>query len=354
MGSFNIDTIAKCVGNSFIEKHQDSLVYQWLKKPCLILSHDPKRLNPDSMYYLSCWTLDLIKPYKRFDDCRLVNEIQCIPHYVANLLAPQNYDGNIEACWEDRMFVLHALSILVESIDYDEYQTLAHYIENGIKEVVPEKVWNNDLSTDSIQARIRRELTGKSAIYTRSMKIYYEEEFARPKEKNLISTIMHYLVSPERFSEQIEKAAMPTPHEDGTQAALQARVEALEKALEEKDKEIAALREEKEQAEQADKQCPVCIAPTKKGKVVAVLTAMYYAHYFHSTSLRDKNKCVAYILKHAFGFESKDVSQSISGMKNKETALDRIKEELRKTIESQLEDALTELEHIQNIERELR
>ncbi len=354
MGSFNIDTIAKCVGNSFIEKHQDSLVYQWLMKPCLILSHDPKRLNPDSMYYLSCWTLDLIKPYKRFDDCRLINEVQCIPHYVANLLAPQNYDGNIEACWEDRMFVLHALSILVESIDYDEYQTLAHYIENGIKEIVPEGVWNKDLSTDPIQARIRRELTQGSAIYTRSEEIYYEEELAKPKEDNLLSTLLRYMVSPERFSEQIEKAAATTTSEDGTQAALQARVEALEKALEEKDKEIAALREENEKTQKADAICPIQIEGRKKQNVTAVITAMYYAHYFGSTDLRDKNECVKYVLLHGFGYKTESVSQMISGMNDKEHALDRIKEELRKTIESQLEDALTELEHIQNIERELR
>lgn len=354
MGSFNIDTIAKCVGNSFIEKHQDSLVYQWLKKPCLILSHDPQRLNPDSMYYMSCWVLDLIKQFKKYDDCRLVNEIQCIPHYVANLLTPQNYDGDLEVCGEDRMFVLLALSTLVGLSDDDDTQALAYYIENGIKEVVPEKVWNNDLSTDSIQARIRRELTGKSAIYTRSMKIYYEEEFARPKEKNLISTIMHYLVSPERYSEQIEKAAMPTPHEDGTQAALQARVKELEKALEEKDKEIAALREENEKNQKAEIVCPIQIEGRKKQNVTAVITAMYYAHYFGSTDLRDKNECVKYVLLHGFGYKTESVSQMISGMNDKKHALDRIKEELRKTIESQLEDALTELEHIQNIERELR
>lgn len=354
MESFNIDMIAKCVGNRFIEEHRNSLVYQWLKKPCLILSHDPQRLNPDSMYYLCCWVLDLIKQFKRPDDCRLVNEIQCIPHYVADLLTPQNYGGDPKACRQDRIFVLLALSILVDLTDYDDYQTLAYCITKGIQDIMPEKVWNGDLSMDEERAWINRELTRNSPIYTRSVKIYYEEEYAKPKEDNLTSTILRYLVSPEQYSEKIEEAAATTLSEDCTQAALQARVKELEKAIEEKEAEIAALRKEIEQNPKAETECPIQIEKGKKKNVTAVITAMYYAHYFGSTDLHDKNECVKYVLLHGFGYKTESVSQMISGINDKKNALNRIKEDLRKTIESQLEDALKELEYIQNIERELR
>ena len=328
-----LDALRKSIENNVMEDYKENIVYQWLRKPCMAYSQDKYRLTPDGLFYMSFGLLDLLKQYNRYDDCRLQNEIQCIPYDIEEIIDMRNYGGDRNKCFNDRMFVLLALSKLLQMLDSEDTDKLSSYLNDGIEEIVDAHFLSDDIYPTGKRARMTKALTTDSPIFAQSSKIMCKEDFGEAKEEHLIDYIERYMLSDRRISAEIATLLhtnkdkgneKENPYREGlisekkviaSQKAeaerLEARVKELEGLLEEKERELKAMRE-------GNGGSMIRIANRKNSSLELLLCGLYYADYF----VNDKgvkigrDETIREILKYGFHCESgrvsKDISQYIS------------------------------------------
>ena len=239
---------------------------------------------------------------------------------------------------------------------------LAKYLLNDTNHIIPK-----DISTQWYKERgndITAALTQDSPIYKRSSAIIASTDCCEIDELNLIDYIQGYMVSPQKISEEIatHKENCPTKDCPTTQIIvqktennkeieqLQARIKTLEESLQQKDEEIAVLREEIETFSNKPTEGSIQIESKCKTKVAAILSAMFYAHYFHGEGgISDRNEVLTHILKYGFNYPTKSISQLLCPYVHIGGNLEDLKDDLQKTIELQLNDALKDLYYIQKV-----
>lgn len=284
------DALRKSIENNVMEDYRDNIVYQWLRKPCMAYIQDKHRLTPEGLFYMSFWLLDLLKQYKRYDDCRLQNDIQCIPYDIEEIIDMRNYNGDRDKCFNDRMFVLLALSKLLHMLDSEDTDKLSDYLSDGIEEIVDVHFLSDDIFPTGRRARMTKSLTTDSPIFAQSSRIMRKEDFCEAKEDHLIDYIERYMVSDRRISAEIatllhtrkdKSNEKENPYRDGMRSEktniashkaeaerLEKRVKELEGRLEEKERELAEMREGVPSAESGT---PIRIAKGKKSSLELLL-----------------------------------------------------------------------------------
>lgn len=377
MKDFNIDIIRNAVEKSFIqEEYHENIVYQWLKRPYLLFHKEQITTSQESLFYICFQLLDQMKQYEYLDDCQLQNEIQCIPFYVEHLLDENLYpELYIEYhCTLDRLLVLITLHTLLRLLGDPQADKLAQYLLSDMNYTMPHDFISKNAKVYlALQKTIQNALTDQSPIYKHSIDMMQNPDYCQTNKMHLIEFIRTYFDSDRLISNEIAAhLAKKSPTEDALilpahdyqaeneqlqkqiadlQTALQKKDEeiaALKEALIEKDKKILALREE-QQAYSLPTDTYIEIESRCKSKVTAILTAMYYAHYFHRVNLTDKDQMVTHILKYGFHYPTKSSSQLVSTYIRNGGDIATIKEELRSGIKLQLEDALKDLTDLQKV-----
>lgn len=362
---FGMDVLSKGVQKSFIQQgYKENIVFQWLKRPCLMYCRDSKVLSQENLFYICFQLLDTLKQCDDLTDCQVQSEMQCIPYEVERIFDQSKYAGNTYQCMSDRLLVILTLYRLLCMIDcmLDEPQVgvLAKYLLNDTNHIIPK-----DISTQWYKERgndITAALTQDSPIYKRSSAIIASTDCCEIDELNLIDYIQGYMVSPQKISEEIatHKENCPTKDCPTTQTTvhtqesnkeleqLRAQIKTLEESLQQKDEEIAVLREEIETFSNKPTEGYIQIESKCKTKVAAILSAMFYAHYFHGVGdISDRNEVVTHILKYGFNYPTKSVSQLLWQYTYNRGNIENLKDELRSIIEMQLEDTLKDLVQIQ-------
>lgn len=365
MKDFNLDIIKNAIQKNLIQQdYKENIVFRWLKRPCLMYCRDSKVLSQENLFYICFLFLDTLKQCNDLTDCQVQSEMQCIPYEVERIFDQSKYAGNTYQCMSDRLLVILTLYRLLCMIDYmlDEPQVgvLTKYLLNDTNHIIPKGIstqWYKERGNDITAA-----LTQDSPIYKRSSAIIASTDCCEIDELNLIDYIQGYMVSPQKISEEIatHKENSPTKDCPTTQIIvpktennkeieqLQARIKTLEESLQKKDEEIAVLREEIETFSNKPTEGYIQIESKCKTKVAAILSAMFYAHYFHGVGdISDRNEVVTHILKYGFNYPTKSVSQLLWQYTYNKGNIENLKDELRSIIEMQLEDTLKDLVQIQ-------
>lgn len=361
---FSMDVLSKGVQKSFIQQgYKENIVFQWLKRPCLMYCRDSKVLSQENLFYICFQLLDTLKQCDDLTDCQVQSEMQCIPYEVERIFDQSRYAGNTYQCMSDRLLVILTLYRLLCMIDclMDQLQVgvLAKYLLNDTNHIIPKGVstqWYKERGNGIIAA-----LTQDSPIYKRSSAII-SADYCEADEPNLMDYIQSYMVSPQKISKEIAAHKENSPTEDypTTQTIIQtqesnkeleqlrAQIKTLEESLQKKDEEIAVLREEIETFSNKPTEGYIQIESKCKTKVAAILSAMFYAHYFHGVGdISDRNEVVTHILKYGFNYPTKSVSQLLWQYTYNKGNIENLKDELRSIIEMQLEDTLKDLVQIQ-------
>ena len=378
MKDFSIDIIKNAVEKSFIKaEYNENIVYRWLKRPSLLFKQEQITSSQESLFYICFQLLDHMKQYEYLDDCQLQNEIQCIPFYVEHLFEECNYQEPFKeyCCTLDRLLVMITLHTLLRLLGDPKADRLAQYLLSDMNYTMPHDfVSKNAKVYLALQKAIQNALTDQSLIYKHSIDMMQDPDYyCQTNEMHLIEFAQTYFASDRLISEEIAAhLAKAKPVEDALilpahnyqaeieqlqkqivelQTALQKKNEeiaALKDTAQEKDKEILALQE-KQQVSSLPTDAYIEIDSKCKSKVTALLTAMYYAHYFHGVNLPDKDQAVAHILQYGFHYSTKSAPQLISSFVRTGGDIETLKEELRSNITLQLEDALKDLTDIQKV-----
>ena len=378
MKDFSIDIIKNAVEKSFIkEEYHENIVYQWLKRPCLLFKKKQNILSQESLFYICFQLLDYLKQYEYLDNPQLQTEIQCIPYEIEHLLDKSKYPSQDWEyyCTVDRLLIMTTLYTLLRLLGIQEADVLARYLVVDINYKMPGNfVTRQNKVYSTLQNGIQAALTNDSPIYKHSTEMMHIPDcYSEICEMHLIEFVQTYFASDRLISEEIAAhLAKDTPIEDALilpahdyqaeteqlqkqivelQTTLQKKDEeiaTLKEAAQEKDKEILALREE-QQVSSLPTDAYIEIESKCKSKVTALLTAMYYAHYFHGVNLPDKDQAVAHILKYGFHYSTKSAPQLVSSFVRTGGDLETIKEELHSSIKLQLEDAMKDLTDIQKV-----
>lgn len=363
---FSMDVVSKGIQKNLIQQeYKGNIVFRWLKRPCLMYCRDSKVLSQENLFYICFQFLDTLKQCNDLTDCQVQSEMQCIPYEVERIFDQSKYAGNTYQCMSDRLLVILTLYRLLCMIDcmLDEPQVgvLAKYLLNDTNHIIPK-----DISTQWYKERgndITAALTQDSPIYKRSSAIIASTDCCEIDELNLIDYIQGYMVSPQKISKEIAAHKENNPTEDNSPTTqttvhtqesnkeleqLRAQIKTLEESLQQKDEEIAVLREEIETFSNKPTEGYIQIESKCKTKVAAILSAMFYAHYFHGVGdISDRNEVVTHILKYGFNYPTKSVSQLLWQYTYNRGNIENLKDELRSIIEMQLEDTLKDLVQIQ-------
>lgn len=378
MKDFSIDIIRNAVEKSFIKtEYNDNIVYRWLKRPCLLFKQKQNILSQESLFYICFQLLDYLKQYEYLDDPQLQTEIQCIPYEIECLLNESDYSS---LDWEyyctvDRLLVIITLYTLLRLLGGQKTDILAQYLLVDMNYKMPGNfVAQENKVYSTLQNGIQGALTNDSPIYKHSTDImHHPEHYSETDEMHLIEFVQTYFDSDRLISNEIAAhLAKDTPIEapfilpahdyQAETVQLQKQIAELQTALQKKDEEIAALKEasqekdkeilalqEQQQASSLPTDAYIEIESKCKSKVTALLTAMYYAHYFHGVNLPDKDQAVAHILKYGFHYSTKSAPQLVSSFVRTGGDLETIKEELKSSIKLHLEDAMKDLTDIQKV-----
>lgn len=363
---FSMDVVSKGIQKNLIQQeYKENIVFRWLKRPCLMYCRDSKVLSQENLFYICFQFLDTLKQCNDLTDCQVQSEMQCIPYEVERIFDQSKYAGNTYQCMSDRLLVILTLYRLLCMIDcmLDEPQVgvLAKYLLNDTNHIIPK-----DISTQWYKERgndITAALTQDSPIYKRSSAIIASTDCCEIDELNLIDYIQGYMVSLQKISKEIAAHKENNPIEDNSPTTqttvhtqesnkeleqLRAQIKTLEESLQQKDEEIAVLREEIETFSNKPTEGYIQIESKCKTKVAAILSAMFYAHYFHGVGdISNRDEVVTHILKYGFNYPTKSISQLLWQYTYNGRNIENQKDELRSTIEMQLEDTLKDLGQIQ-------
>lgn len=373
MKDFNIDIIRNAVEKNLIKaEYNENIVYRWLKRPCLLFKQKQNILSQESLFYICFQLLDYLKQYEYLDDPQLQTEIQCIPYEIEHLLDESKYSPL--DCTVDRLLVIITLYTLLRLLGEQETDILAQYLLADMNYKMPSNfVTRESKEYSMLQNGIQAALTNESPIYKHSNQIMKSPDYCETNEMHLIEFVQTYFASDRLISHEIAAhLAKDTPVEDpfilpaydyqAETEQLKKQIDELQTELQKKDEEIIALEESSHKKEEEiaalREEIETSAKPTEgyiqieskcKSKVTALLTAMYYAHYFHGVNLPNKDQAVTHILKYGFNYSTKSVPQLISTYIRNGGDIDTLKEELQSGIKRQLEDALKDLTDIQRI-----
>ncbi len=379
MKDFSIDIVSNAVEKNLIKaEYNENIVYQWLKRPCLLFKQEQNILSQESLFYICFQLLDYLKQYEYLDDPQLQTEIQCIPYEIEHLLDESKYsplDKWEYYCTVDRLLVIITLYTLLRLLGGQETDILAQYLLVDMNYKMPGNfVVRENKVYSTLQNGIQAALTDDSPIYKYSTDImHHPEHYSETAEMHLIEFIQTYFDSDRLISHEIAAhLAKDTPVEDpfilpaydyqAETEQLKKQIDKLQTELQKKDEEIIALEESSHKKEEEiaalREEIETSAKPTEgyiqieskcKSKVTALLTAMYYAHYFHGVNLPNKDQAVTHILKYGFNYSTKSVPQLISTYIRNGGDIGTLKEELQSGIKQQLEDALKDLTDIQKV-----
>lgn len=360
---FSMDVVSNAVQKSFIQQeYKENIVFQWLKRPCLICGKNSEVLSQENLFYICFQLLDTLKQCSDLTDCQVQSEMQCVPYEVERLFDQSKYADDVYQCASDRLLVMLTLHTLLRIIDYtmDHLQigVLAKYLLNDTNHIIPEGIstqWYAKRGHDITAA-----LTQDSPIYKHSSAIMASADYCEIDEPNLMDYIQGYMVSPQQISkeiaahkenspteESIKQTTIQTQESNNELEQLRAQIKTLEESLQKKDEEIATLREEIETSAKPTEDS-IQIESKCKSKVAAILSAMFYAHYFHGVGdISNRDEVVTHILKYGFNYPTKSISQLLWQYTYNGRNIENQKDELRSTIEMQLEDTLKDLGQIQ-------
>ena len=117
---FSMDVASNAVQKSFIQQeYKENIVFQWLKRPCLICGKNSKVLSQESLFYICFRLLDTLKQCDDLTDCQVQSEMQCVPYEIERLIPESIYD-NSYYCASERMFAIFTLHTLLCMLETDE------------------------------------------------------------------------------------------------------------------------------------------------------------------------------------------------------------------------------------------
>ncbi len=328
---------------SIKDNYQDNIVYQWLK-----LSYDDNYshnslLTLEDLFFLSFQFLDYLKQYEDFSDCLLLNDLQCIPYEINKLLDHNPED--VRQCVTDNLLAFQTLHILLTMIELPNEDLLEHSLVKNTdcfftQQILPE--WYT-----SVYERIEDTLTMDSQVYKHSSDIMSKEDYDTATKTHLIDYIQGYFASPQRISEEIATGKPNSTLSINNNEQDSPQLQQLKDELQKKDNEIAELKEKLNTFSQSSKGY-VQINSKCKSKITAILSAMFYANYFHGIDISGRDPLVGHILKYGFHYPQSSISQLLSQYMNSGTGnLEDLKKELRESLENALKD-LTQIQNKKN------
>ncbi len=315
------------------ENYESNIVFQWLKLPCLTYCKPNGLLTHEDLFCLSFQFLDFLKQYHDYSDCLLHNELQCIPFEIARHW--ENFRGEPHPCNVEKLLAIRTLYQLLQMIepyndDMDQYH-LEESLTCNIPKIFPKysKEYVQSVITD-----IDHILTVKSPIYLRSVKIMSDEDCCETTEPHLIDYIDGYMQSPQRISEEIANGkaptAQPSENKPRTDTPELAR---LQEELKQKDEQIEDLQRLLDTFAQPDKGY-IEIDSTCKVKIVALLSAMFYAHFFRGVGMsNNRDQVVGHILKYGFHYNTKSIPQMLSRYDKHSGGIDDLKRLLNEALD---------------------
>lgn len=348
---------SKAVEANIEQTYKENIVYQWLKKPCLSMRKNKRLLTPIHLFYISFYVLDMVKRYADWDDCCLKSEIECIPYDIESYLPLEDYCNDDYPCAEDRLFVMVVLYELLRMVDTENPDRLTKYLTEDWCRVIPSDCKDCYSWDSNVREKISTIVKGKSLIYAESSKAMQSPDYGDADKINLIDYVHSYMCSKQRISDEIDRLLRGEPYvteAPGKNVSDNLDIQELPSTVENEEivrlrqrvKELEALLAKKEDKIADLKDFPIEISSTCKSKIVALLSAMYYAHYFCYKGSSNREAPLKYILLNGFGYDTKSISQTLSSWRKTGGNIDDLKKKLRTTIEEQLEDALSDLKRI--------
>lgn len=326
-----------CEKQTIRANYEANLVYQWLKLPCLTYCKPKGLLTHEDLFCLAFQFLDFLKQHRDFSNCLLHSELQCIPYEIARHW--DKFSGDSHQCNVEKLLAIRTLYQLLQMVeasddDMDQYN-LEKSLTCNIFKIFPN---NSKEYVQSMITDIDNILTVRSPIYRRSVEILSSADYDEIEEPNLIDYIGGYMASPQRISEEILSGISPTaqpsetkPKEDTLELAR------LREELKQKDEQIKDLQEQLDTFVIPEKGS-IKISSTCKGKIVALLSAMFYAHFFSGDKISGRDQVVGHILKYGFHYKNTWISETLGQYENNGGSM----EELR----SILNQALGEMPYI--------
>lgn len=340
------------------EAYEEDFVYIWLKGPCLDKMSWKPVMNPSSLFYACYQGLDILKKYGNWQDPRTLQKIKYLPTEIYEELSPRYAHGEEDPFHRDVFLVVLTLCELLR-LTKDE--TL-DYIADGVYGWITQY---EDSAHDSYRTQLMQleneivlEYTHHSPMLIMAKRMEQEGAIHHSGEVNIISYVRNYLNSERRISDEIKEllrnegnmskveglaqsdAAQTTAVSDGVNkeeaGRLEARVKELEGLLEEKERELAEMREGVPSAESGT---PIRIADRKKSRLEVLLVGLYYADYFVNDKgvKLGRDETIQEILKHGFQCESGRISKDISQYMKTGT-ITAFKEDLIKDFKAALDD----------------
>lgn len=323
------------------ENYGDNIVFQWLKLPCLTYCKPNGLLTHEDLFCLSFQFLDFLKQHNDHSDCMLHNELQCIPYEIARHW--DKYTGNQQQWVTETLLAILTLCELLQIVvaEDDEEDTVLYHPEKSLSCNIY-KIFPNCSKehVSSVITDIDCIFTTKSPIYRHSSKIMLMADDCEAEKPHLIDYILGYMVSQQRISEEIETAQTATaqPSDNASKKETQ-ELEQLREELKKKELEIKELKEQTGNTPAQPIKGSIEIPHGYKERITALLSAMYYAHFFiGKDGISNRDDVLTHILKYGFHYETHSISEMLSQFETNTEGLERLRKELN--------DALDQLPYI--------
>lgn len=342
------------------EAYEENFVYIWLKGPCLDLRSRRQIINPSSVFYACYQGLDILKKYSRMTDARTSQNMKYLPREIYEELSPKYEDSDVINFCRDEFFVIITLCELLHLTGEGTPQEIAKVMYSWISSTIDRAHSDYQDKLSHLADEIDTEYNYKSPIMIVAKGVERDDSIHHNGEDTIISYVRGYLRSERRISEEIkellrnngdmskvkglaQRDAMP---EVGTSEGasrenverLEKRVKKLEGMLEEKEKELAEMREGMSSAADGT---PIRIAKGKKSRTIVLLAAMFYAKFFESTdaTLTNRDHFLNAILRYGFGEkEQKSLRQTLDNYEDRFGKMDGLKQDLRRAVDDTEED----------------
>lgn len=280
------------------EKYQDNLIFQWLELPCLRYCNKKGLLSREELFYLCFLFLDSIKQIDNYSDCISRHEMSCLPYKIKLLFDEDEYSGDSTQCSNDRLLLLTTLYTLLQ-LTYDQLlMAAAKGLTDNLFDIIP--------SQPSTFNEMIYFLTDGSPFYEQ-----YSNDIFQYEDQRLINFIQKYMASKQRISNEIERLSTIQPKDNYSMQPNNQQLLQLQEELKKKDEEIEALKKQLNTHTLSDTNY-VEIDSTCKSKIVAILAAMFNAHFFHGVGKTDRDSVLGYILQHGFNYSTKSIAQLLS------------------------------------------
>ena len=315
------------------ENYESNFVYRWLKLPCLTYCKPNGLLTHEDLFCLSFQFLDFLKQHHDYSDCLLHNELQCIPFEIARHW--EKYHGELHQRNVEKLLAIRTLYQLLQMVEAFDDDMDQYNLEKSLTCNIPKLFPNSSKEyVQSVITDIDHILTVNSPIYRRSAEIMSSADYCEAEELHLIDYIGGYMVSPQRISEEIAAGNAPTaqpsenkPREDAPELAR------LQEELQQKDEQIEELQRLLDTFAQPDKGY-IEIDSTCKVKIAALLSAMFYAHFFRGVGMsNNRDQVVGHILKYGFHYNTKSIPQMLSRYDKQSGGIDDLKRLLNEALD---------------------